>query len=495
MLVVITAVGWLQHMNYVSFKSNEIFQTMKTIIDNGENVALGYSHLQGKNAFDDRSLKDELAQSANFRETTYYKTIPIIAALESMRFMAKENGFSFRTAKNNPRNKENKPTGYEIDIVKEFQATKAKELKKVDRDQKIIFYSTPIVMNASCLKCHGDPNTSAFGNGEDVFGFKMENLDEGDIIGAYIMSAPISRLDDQVNEAFLNSIFLLLGLGIIAVVITTLYSNKEIIKPIKQTFLSLRNETSKSEAATDDLMHISSSVNAGTQRQATAIDQISRTTQSVHQKFSHVNVKDNGALNAVEQAQSALKSIEDGIKGINELSSSVENIRTSSKEISAIVGTIDGIAFQTNLLALNAAVEAARAGEAGAGFAVVAEEVRILAKRTSDAARNTTELVQKSVQSTSGTGTLTEKMLDSMKGVEEKVRWLLQNNTEMSEKTADQLRSIDEINQALAEIQSVTESNARLSDDARNMTESVNTSVNDINHHVDQASYKLLGLK
>ena len=132
------------------------------------------------------------------------------------------------------------------------------------------------------------------------FGFIMQNLKEGDIMGTYIMSTPISKLDEQVNEAFFNTIFLLIYLGVASIVITILYSNREFIKPIKQTFLSLRNEIDKSESATDDLLEITQSVNTGTQRQNTVIDEISRTTQSVYQKFIQGNVKGAEAINVVE---------------------------------------------------------------------------------------------------------------------------------------------------------------------------------------------------
>jgi len=96
--------------------------------------------------------------------------------------------------------------------------------------------------------------------------------------------------------------------------------------------------------------------------------------------------------------QETSKDVDSASNSMGDLTTSMVDISKASEETQKIIKTIDEIAFQTNLLALNAAVEAARAGEAGAGFAVVAEEVRNLAMRSADAAKNTADLIEDTVK-------------------------------------------------------------------------------------------------
>jgi methyl-accepting chemotaxis protein len=145
---------------------------------------------------------------------------------------------------------------------------------------------------------------------------------------------------------------------------------------------------------------------------------------------------------------------------MGDLTSSMQEIARASEQTQRIVKTIDEIAFQTNLLALNAAVEAARAGEAGAGFAVVADEVRNLAMRAAEAARNTSGLIEdivKKIQGGVSVVTATNQNFNEVTGNSNKVRELVE---EIAAASNEQSQGIEQINQAVAEMNKVTQQNA-----------------------------------
>jgi methyl-accepting chemotaxis protein len=143
-----------------------------------------------------------------------------------------------------------------------------------------------------------------------------------------------------------------------------------------------------------------------------------------------------------------------------ELTRSMRDIAGASEQTQKIVKSIDEIAFQTNLLALNAAVEAARAGEAGAGFAVVAEEVRNLAMRAAEAAKNTAQQMGEIVQKIKRGEQLvvnTAKDFEVVAGSSDKVMQLM---GEISEASREQSQGIDQVNRAVSEMNGVTQRNA-----------------------------------
>jgi len=146
-----------------------------------------------------------------------------------------------------------------------------------------------------------------------------------------------------------------------------------------------------------------------------------------------------------------------GIGAIGQLAETMKAIKTASDEISKTLSVIDGIAFQTNILALNAAVEAARAGESGAGFAVVADEVRALAQRSAQAARDTAELVSRNSSSVREA----ELRLDAVRGSLQQsagIRGEVQQVADrLAEYSSRQALQIDQIAQAMKEMEHVTQ--------------------------------------
>lgn len=192
-------------------------------------------------------------------------------------------------------------------------------------------------------------------------------------------------------------------------------------------------------------------------QQAAAIEETSASLDemaSMTRRNASNTTEANGLMNTAKQA------IQKANISMADLTVSMKQIASSSEQTQKIVKSIDEIAFQTNLLALNAAVEAARAGEAGAGFAVVADEVRNLAMRATEAARNTSELIDDIVGKVKGGDSLVNVTNDAFQQVTTSSSKVVELMSEIAAASQEQSQGIDQVNRAVAEMNQVTQQNA-----------------------------------
>jgi len=195
----------------------------------------------------------------------------------------------------------------------------------------------------------------------------------------------------------------------------------------------------------------------GASEQAASLEEIAASLQ----EMSSVTQQTASNASSTDQETSvAAAAARKGVQAMDRLSKVIGEIKTSSDETARILKTIDEIAFQTNLLALNAAVEAARAGEAGKGFAVVAEEVRNLAQRSAEAARNTAQLIESSQQSADGGVKATEQVAEILGEITSSVDKVTRLVGEVASASREQAEGIGEINTAMNRLDQVTQTNA-----------------------------------
>jgi methyl-accepting chemotaxis protein len=229
---------------------------------------------------------------------------------------------------------------------------------------------------------------------------------------------------------------------------------------------SLRGMVLRVRRASDDIVHSSTEIASGamdlsarTEQAAANLEESAASMEEIASTVKHTSAStDEAARVAHHNAEAAA----DGGRVMREVVATMEGIRTSSTKIGEIVGTIDAIAFQTNILALNAAVEAARAGEQGRGFAVVAAEVRMLASRSAEAAREIKALISTSVdQVASGAGVVRQAgtTIEDIVASSERVNTLL---GEVATGAREQSQGIGHIGQAVQELDRMTQQNAAL---------------------------------
>ena len=207
-----------------------------------------------------------------------------------------------------------------------------------------------------------------------------------------------------------------------------------------------------------------------TEEQASALEQ---TAASMEQVGSTVRQNADNARQANQLALNASQVAQQGGQVVQEVVTTMRGINSASQRIADIIGVIDGIAFQTNILALNAAVEAARAGEQGRGFAVVASEVRSLASRSASAAKEIKSLINESVQKVvSGTDTVNQAG-SAVKDIVDQVHQVSHMISQITGASSEQSQGIEQIGQAVQQLDLVTQQNAALVEETAAAAESL----------------------
>ena len=200
-----------------------------------------------------------------------------------------------------------------------------------------------------------------------------------------------------------------------------------------------------------------------TEHQASALEQTAATTE---QLTASVKASALSSRSAVDLSGEATRVAQDGGSIVTRAVEAMTRIEQASQKITDITNVIDDIAFQTNLLALNAAVEAARAGEAGKGFAVVASEVRTLAQRSSEAAKDITGLINTSTAEVAEGVKLVRSAGDALGRIVDASQKVAGTVSEISSATVEQANGIDEMSQAVAHMDEMTQQNAALAEES-----------------------------
>jgi methyl-accepting chemotaxis protein len=266
-----------------------------------------------------------------------------------------------------------------------------------------------------------------------------------------------------------------------------------VARSIPRPFAALiRNLGDAAHANDESAQVISRNSNVLAESASTQAASLEETSASLEEISSMAKRNSAGAQRAKELAQQARNAADSGTKDVEAMNAAMAAIKASADGIAKIIKTIDEIAFQTNILALNAAVEAARAGEAGAGFAVVAEEVRALAQRSATAARETAEKIEDSVAKSRHGAEVCAKVAAGLQEIATKSRGVDELVGEIAQASGEQTQGIGQVNLAVNQMDKHVQAGAARAEEAASVAQELLAQSTALQGSVDELS-RLVG--
>jgi methyl-accepting chemotaxis protein len=318
---------------------------------------------------------------------------------------------------------------------------------------------------------------------------KLQAAAEKVVTAAFTETTGITTATNAAMRSSRTLVLIGLAASVVVGAVLAVLIIRSITKPVHRIVQTLSAGSEQTASASSQVSAASQSLAQGASEQAASLEE---TSSSLEEMSSMTRKNADSAQQAASLAAEARDAARQGDVSMKRMAEAIQEIQRSSTETAKIIKVIDEIAFQTNLLALNAAVEAARAGEAGKGFAVVAEEVRNLAMRSAEAAKNTSAMIEGSVGAARNGVTLSESVGESLAGISASVEKVNALIGEIAAASKEQSGGIEQVARAVQQMDKVTQQNAANAEESAAASEEMSAQAEQLRQCVHDLA-KLVG--